>query len=136
MAVLVVQDARKADLPLVAVATELRIQAQTAAIQVLKAADALPKTHSGQRTSCVSGTGTYHEGFGPWSRQAGKRLSQESCDFQKQLAGGHLQRKGATAFCRIDGVFVARADAGKHNVVKIAEQLPQSLPEEDLLSSK
>lgn len=41
--VLVVQDARKADLSLVAVATELWIQAQTATVQVLKAGDALPR---------------------------------------------------------------------------------------------
>lgn len=36
VAVLVVQDARKADLPLVTVAAELWVQAQAAAIQVLK----------------------------------------------------------------------------------------------------
>lgn len=41
--VLIIQNARKADLPLIAVATKLRIQAQTAAIQVLKAGDALPR---------------------------------------------------------------------------------------------
>lgn len=41
--VFIIQDARKADLPLVAVATELWIQAQTAAIQVLKAGNALPR---------------------------------------------------------------------------------------------
>lgn len=35
--VLIVQDARKADLPLVAVASKFWIQAQAAAIQVLKA---------------------------------------------------------------------------------------------------
>lgn len=40
VAVLVVQDACKADLPFVAVATELWIQAQTAAVQVLKAGGA------------------------------------------------------------------------------------------------
>lgn len=39
--ILIVQDARKADLPLVAVATELWIQAQSAAVQVLKAGGAL-----------------------------------------------------------------------------------------------
>lgn len=41
-------------------------------------------------TSWFSRIATYHKGFGPWPRQAGKRLSQESGDFQKQLAGGHL----------------------------------------------
>lgn len=41
--VVIIQNARKADLPLIAVATKLRIQAQTAAIQVLKAGDALPR---------------------------------------------------------------------------------------------
>lgn len=79
---------------------------------------------------------TNHKGFSPWSRQAGKRLSQESGDFQKQLAGGHLQRKGATAFCGIHRVFVARADTEKQNVVKITAQAGKSLLEEVLLSSK
>lgn len=37
VAVLVVQDAGKADLPLIAVAAQLRVQAQTAAVQVLQA---------------------------------------------------------------------------------------------------
>lgn len=41
--VLIIQDARKADLPLVAVTTELWIQAQTAAIQVLETGEALPR---------------------------------------------------------------------------------------------
>lgn len=43
MPVLIVKDAGKAYLPLVAVATELRVQAQAAAIQVLKAGNALPR---------------------------------------------------------------------------------------------
>lgn len=41
MAVLIVQDAREADLPLIAVAAQLWIQAQTAAVQVLKGGEGL-----------------------------------------------------------------------------------------------
>lgn len=41
--VFIIQDAREADLPLVAVTTQLRIQAQTAAIQVLNTGEALPR---------------------------------------------------------------------------------------------
>lgn len=43
VSILVIQDARKADLPLIAVATELRVQAQTAAVQVLKTGYSLPR---------------------------------------------------------------------------------------------
>lgn len=47
--VLIVEDAGKADLPLVAVATELRVQAQAAAIQVLNAGNALPRVINDRR---------------------------------------------------------------------------------------
>lgn len=45
--VFIIQDAREADLPLVAVATELRVQAQAAAVQVLKTGDASPGVMGG-----------------------------------------------------------------------------------------
>lgn len=42
VSVLVIEDARKADLPLIAMAAELRVQAQTAAVQILQATQADP----------------------------------------------------------------------------------------------
>lgn len=76
VAVFVIQDARKADLPLVAVTTELRIQAQTAAVQVLKTRDALagvtndklaePCDYQPQGAQCVAVVSRERSRAGKW----------------------------------------------------------------------
>lgn len=75
--VFIVQDARKADLPLVAVAAELRVQAQAAAVQVLKTGDALwggrrqmeavePRDYQPQGAQCAAAVGRGTSRAGRW----------------------------------------------------------------------
>lgn len=67
VAVFIIQDARKADLPLVAVTAELRIQAQAAAVQVLKTGDALPRVMGdGDKRNRLSRMTTNHKGLSAW----------------------------------------------------------------------
>lgn len=115
VSVLVIKDACEADLPLIAMAAEVRVQTQAAAVQILQP--------TGEQVLHVSSSfiiahlrffGSYlttdHEWFCARAGEAGKSLSQESGDLQQQLTGSHLQSKGAATLRRIDRVFGAGID--------------------------
>lgn len=92
VSVLVVQDAGEADLPLVAVAAQLGVQTQAAAVQVLqkvggRVAERQSTGRGGEEAAASEharcDTGTHHQGLGAWPGQAGEGLPQE---------GGNLQQ--------------------------------------------
>lgn len=59
---------------------------------------------------------TNHQGFCSRSGQAWKCLPQEGGDFQKELAGSHLQGKGTSALRRIDGIFESKIKTHKQKL--------------------
>lgn len=92
VSILVVQDAGETDLPLVAVAAQLGVQTQAAAVQVLqKVGERVVERQSmgrGGEEAAASehaccDTGTHHQGLGAWSGQAGEGLPKEGGDLQQ-----------------------------------------------------
>lgn len=88
--VLVVQDASKADFPLVAVAAQIGVETQTAAVQVLRKVSGGWQTinaqgKEGATTSehALCNSSTHHQGLGAWAGQAGEGLPQKGGDLQQ-----------------------------------------------------